>query len=220
MRGIAAGRIAAGPRVSRRSGFTLVELLIALLLFALLSAAATAMLNFGVTARERSGQRLDELASITRARALMTADLGQAAPRLWRAENGVAQPAFQSAGGVDGAAGNQGESIILLSFVRRGWRNDGGARRASLQRVEYRRAGDRLERRAWARVDGGAPGVASVLFTGLTSVRLRFFADGDWRDRWNPLQPDALPEAVEITISGAGLPGLRQAFFVAPGGSS
>ncbi len=207
--------IAAGPVLPERSGFTLVELLIALLLFALLSAAATALLSFGVAARERSGQRLDELASITRARALLAADLGQAAPRLWRSDTGIAQPAFQA--NLPGAAGN---GTVLLSFVRRGWRNDGNARRASLQRVEYRTQGDRLERRVWPMVDGSAPGPASALFTGLSGVRLRFFADGDWRDRWNPVQPDALPAAVEITITGAGLPGLRQAFFVAPGVTS
>jgi general secretion pathway protein J len=189
------------------NGFTLVELLIALLLFALLSAAATALLSFGIDARARSGQRLDELAALTRARAMLTADLAQAAPRLWRDDTGTSQLAFAS----DGSGGPS-----LLRFIRRGWRNDGGAARSSLQRVEYRRNGDRLERISWPRVDGSAPNPPALMVAGVSDVKLRYYYGGGWRDAWVPTRRDSLPGAIELTITANGLPTLRQAFLVGP----
>lgn len=189
----------------RATGFTLVELLVAILLFALLSAAAAGLLRFSVDARGASFARLDTLAATTRARSLLAADLGQAAVRPWRDETGAAHPAF--AGNSDGR---------LLQLVRRGWRNDGASPRSSLQRVEYRLAGDRLERLSWPMVDGGAANPPAVLVSGVTALTLRFHSDGQWRDRWDPERPDRLPDAVELTITARSAPALRQAFLVAP----
>lgn len=189
------------------NGFTLVELLVAILLFALLSAAAAGLLRFGVDARGRSFERLDNLAAIGRMRALLAADLGQAASRPWRDETGARQPAFTAPGG--GGA--------LLQLVRRGWRNDGAAPRASLQRVEYRLAGDRLERRSWPMVDGSAANPPATLISGVTGLNLRFHAQGQWLDRWEPAARDALPDAIEVTITARTVPALRQVFLVAPG---
>lgn len=187
-----------------RAGFTLVELLVALLIFALLSAASAALLRFGVDARQATGQRLDRQAALVRLRALLAADLAQAAPRLWRDVDGVRQAAFAS------------EDAQLL-LVRRGWRNDRGAERSSLQRVEYRLAGGRFERHVAPMLDGTAFGPPAVLAEGVTTVRWRFFADGAWRDRWDALAPAALPLAVELTLAATGMPEVRQRFLVGPG---
>jgi len=188
-----------------RNGFTLVELLVALLVFGLISAAATALLAFGVEARARSGERLDAVAATVRTRALLTADLAQAAPRPYRRSDRSPAPAF---GGEDGA---------LLALVRRGWANEDGRPRASLQRVEYRLVDGRLERVAYPHVDGAAPGPAAVLLTGVRSVRLRYRDRGEWRERWDPARPDALPQAVEAVIAIEGAPELRQLFLVGAG---
>ncbi len=193
------------PRL-RDAGFTLVELLIAILLFALLSAAAAALLSFAVDARGRTGERLDTLAAVTRTRALLAADLGQAAARPWRDDRGILRPAL---------VGREGDA--LLTLVRRGWRNDGGAARPSLQRVEYRLVAGRLERRAWPLVDGAAAYPPAVLLTGVTALDLRFHSAGQWQDRWDPAARDSLPAAVAIDIAATGLPPLHQAFLVAPG---
>jgi general secretion pathway protein J len=191
----------------RAAGFTLVELLVAILLFALLSAAATGLLRFGVNARGATFARLDTLAATTRTRALLAADLGQAAPRPWRDERGAGQSAF---------VGNSGG--VLLQLVRRGWRNDDAAPRASLQRVEYRLTGDRLERRSWPMVDGAVANPAATLITDITSLSVRFHNDGQWRDRWDPERRDQMPDAVELTINSRAMPMLRQVFLVGPGG--
>ena len=190
----------------KADGFTLVELLIALSIFALLSIAGVSLLSFSIDARQATEQRLGALAGIVRTRSLLTADLAQAAPRLWRDENGLRHPAF--------AAGS-GEPALEL--VRRGWTNDGGTPRASLQRVAYRLSDDRLERVSVPMVDGAAANPPAVLLTGVTALRLRFHAGGEWRDAWQPLAADALPDAVELTIASAQMPELRQVFLVGPG---
>jgi general secretion pathway protein J len=195
------------PPLQRSAGFTLVELLIALLIFGLLSAAATALLSFGIDARGRTAERLETVSDTARLRALLTTDLAQAAPRLWRDREGARQPAF---GGGNGSG-------ALIGLVRRGWRNDAGAPRASLQRVEYRVAEGRLERLAAPMLDGAPLLPPAVLLTGIRDIRVRFLVAGQWRDSWQPEAPDALPQAVELTVITAGEPQLRQLFLVGPG---
>ncbi len=187
------------------NGFTLVELLIALSIFAVLSLAGVSLLSFSIDARQRTGQRLDALASVVRTRALLSADLAQAAPRPWRDENGLRHAAFSGGG------------AAALELVRRGWRNEGGMARSSLQRVAYRLEGDRFERVSMPMVDGAAANPPAVLLTGVTALRLRFHAAGEWRDDWQPLASDTMPDAVELTIAAADVPSLRQVFLVGPG---
>ena len=84
----------AGRHMNRPGGFTLVEMLIALSIFGMLTAAGVALL--GVTARtqETSDRLLAELGEIRRTGALLNADLAQAAPRLYRDRDGRPQRAF------------------------------------------------------------------------------------------------------------------------------
>ena len=186
-----------------RNGFTLVELMVALLIFGLLSASGVALLSFGVDTRARAGERIDELSATLRTRSLLTADLAQAAPRTYRRADGTVMPAFRG-----------GEPEALLAFVRRGWANDDDASRSSLQRVEYRLRDGRLERIAVPHVDGAEPGPAAVLLTGVRAIELRYRTRGEWRDRWDSTRPDAMPEAVEAIIALEGAPELRQLFLV------
>lgn len=189
--------------MTRRAGFTLVEMLVALFVFALLATAATALLSFGVDARERVTARLDDAAALTRTRALLGADLAQAAPRPWRDAAGLMQPAFTAT-----PAG--------LTLVRRGWANPDGAARASLQRVQWRLVDGRLERQAAAMVDGTPLGPPAVLLTGLERLEVRVIADRGWRTDWRPAVPDGLPQGVELTLTGPAIGTLRQVFIVGP----
>jgi general secretion pathway protein J len=194
---------------SRRSaehGFTLIELLVSLLIFAILSAAGVALLSFSVRSQEAAEVRLGHIGDLRRAGALLAGDLAQAASRPWRDEGGMVHAAFAgTAGALDGSA---------LALVRRGRENPEGAQRPSLQRVEYRLAGGRLERRAWDLVDGAAPRAETVLLEGVRRMRLRYRdEDGGWRDRWDPTRLTALPRAVELVIDVEGNGATRQLFL-------
>ena len=191
----------------REAGFTLVELMVALLIFAMLSAAGVALLSFSVRSQEAADARLGELAQIRRANALLTSDLAQAAPRLSRDEAGVVRAAF---GGGTGAA-----DAPALLLVRRGWDNYDGAARSSLQKVEYRLVGDRLERTAYRYVDGAASLGPVTLVDGVRAIRLRYRDErGEWRERWDPTQLSQMPRAVELILTPRDRPPVRQLFLV------
>src|SRR5205085_250131 len=98
--------------VPARNGFTLVEMLIALVIFGMLTAAGVTLLSLTVRTQETSDRLLDTLGTLRRTGALLNADLAQAAPRLHRNANGEQMAAF--------TGGNGGEAL-LLAFVRRGW---------------------------------------------------------------------------------------------------
>ena len=186
-----------------RNGFTLVEMLIALAIFGMLTAAGVALLNISVRTQATSDRLLAEVGEVRRLGSLLTADLAQATPRLYRDADGRRQRAF---------GGGAGDRPLLLVFVRHGWdRGDGG----TLQRVGYRLRDGRLERLSFRRVDGGAEAVASVALDGVTTLRLRYRDDrGDWRERWDSSDPTRMPEAVELVTDSAGQGIVRQLFLV------
>jgi general secretion pathway protein J len=197
-------------RRSAEHGFTLVELLVSLFIFAMLAAAGVALLRFSVRAQDVAEARLSDVAALRRAGALIAADLAQAAPRPARDEAGTQHPAF-----LGGAGGETGPA---LAFVRRGWENVDEAPRPSLQKVEYRLAGGRLERRTWALVDGAAPASNIPLLDGVRRIALRYRdREGRWRDRWDPTRATDLPRAVELVLDVEGEGVTRQLFLAGTG---
>lgn len=194
---------------SGEGGFTLVELMVSLMIFGMLAAAGVGLLQFSVRSQAASGERLDEVAALQRARAILTADLAQAAPRITRDRSGARIVAFA------GGTGAEGEPA--LAFVRRGWSNSEGNPRANLQKVEYRRVGDRLERRAYPMLDGAEIGPSSLVIGGVRSLRLRYRSGADWLDRWDSARPGAMPQVVEAVIDVPRFGTVRQLFLVGPG---
>lgn len=192
-------------RRDAESGFTLVEMLIALVIFGMITAAGVTLLTLTVRTQETSQRLLDTLGALRRTGALLNADLAQAAPRIHR--NGDGQPVAAFTGGTGGEA-------LLLAFVRRGW-EDESAFRSSLQRVEYRLRDGRLERWRYDAVDGAGHAVAMPLLEGVRRVQLRYRdRDGGWRDRWDPTDPARLPVAVELVSDSEGQGQVRQLFLV------
>src|SRR3546814_4493038 len=108
-------------RRSAKQGFTLSELLVALLIFATLSTAGVMLLSGTVSAQATVTARLDDMAAVERASALITTDLAQALPRISRTESGTLAPAFYADAVID-------PHRPALLFVRGGWDNlDGHA---------------------------------------------------------------------------------------------
>lgn len=186
-------------------GFTLVEMLVALFIFGILSAAGVTLLSFAARAQGTAERRLDAVADLRRLGATLSADLAQAAARPSRDEAGAEQRAFE---------GN--ESAMRL--VRRGWSNIDGSNRPSLQKVVYRLAPEGIERRAFRNVDGGAALAPAIVAPGVRRLRLRYRERGGaWRERWDPTRADALPVAVELTALLPGHGAVRQLFLVGGG---
>src|SRR6185295_20377058 len=91
----------------------------------------------------------------------------------------------------------------------------GGTDEDPLQRVEYRLRDGRLERLAFAHVDGESRAVAAPLLSGVRQVRLRYRdREGVWQPAWNVTDPTRLPRAVELLSDSETHGSVRQLFLV------
>lgn len=187
-----------------RSGFTLVEVLVALLIFSLIAAAGVGVLSLTIDNRFAVEAATERTAALQRTRALLRADLAQAADR--RVRDAQGQPERQSLSG--------GEGELLLALTRRGWSNPGQSPRASLQRVEYRLVEDRLERRVRLALDGGAVGEPQILERGVREAKATFIAQGAETDIWRATRDRPLPDAVRIDLTVEGYGPVSQLFLV------
>jgi general secretion pathway protein J len=202
----------------REDGFTLVELLVALFITAILfamgyGAVNQAMANKG--AIEEQNRRLLEVQTTMR---LMAQDFEQAVPRPVREPLGGENwlPAFES----QAAAQGTDRQAALVSLTRTGWANPAGIQRATLQRVSYVLDEKTLHRDHSLVLDAAQTNelVRRDLLTNVKSVTLRFM-DGSrkWIDQWpspSIVSPDprlgaypqpgsrerARPLAVEVTL--------------------
>jgi len=186
-------------------GFTLLELLVALAVFAIMSIAAYSGLSNVLFTRAAVETENHRLAMTQLAFHRLEQDLEQVIPRSVRDEYGEPQPAL---------CGNIQDSEALL-FTRAGWDNPLGQPRANLQRVAYRLREGRLWRLHWDVLDRG--GLAELreimLLDRVRELRLRFLDQDDaWRNDWPPPadnlsdserkpKPDLLPRAVEISLT-------------------
>ncbi|WP_332640826.1 type II secretion system minor pseudopilin GspJ [Brevundimonas sp.] len=195
--------------MTRRAGFTLVEVLISLMIFAMLAAAGAAVLGVTIDNRFAVKAASDRVGDLQRMRSLMRADLGQATARRSRGTTGrpVPQP-------IVGAAA-PGDPILTLT--RAGWSNPGEQARPSLQRVEYRLVEDRLERRVSSHLDGARPGPPQVLYRGVRDVAVAFVRDGQEAPAFISSTDRPLPDAVRIGMTVQGYGRIDQLFLVGSG---
>lgn len=181
----------------RARGFTLVELLLALFLFALIALAGVSLLRSAAGTEARLSARATALADLARASERITVDLAQALARPVRDARGREEHAFV------------GEPDRLLLSL------GGGV----AQRIEYRLADGRLERRGSLHLDGAVFEPPSILLKDVRRLSFRYHdrARDRWRDRWDPFQPAALPDAVEMTIETVPGRPVRQLLIVGTG---
>lgn len=173
-----------------RNGFTLIEMLVALGVFALIAVGALALLRFSSAAELANRQRIEQMGAARRFLAVLSADLAQAAPRPSRDETGALHPAFEQPAGA-----------TLLRLTRSGWSNPDGEPRSGLQKVEYRWTGAAIARAAYPFTDGALAGPASVLLPLSAPPALRFRDQfGNWHDHWASERDTDLPVAIELTL--------------------
>jgi general secretion pathway protein J len=191
--------------MSRRSGFTLVEMLVALFIFGLLAAAGVTVMGYAIDSQAQVRTHMDRTAEFQRMRAILKADLAQAAPRRTRGLDGQPSPSAFIGGGTGGA---------LLILTRRGWENLDGRSRASLQYVEYRLVDDRLERATRSALDGAPLGPPQILYQGVSTVQPAFLSRGEWTPTWLGDRLAQLPDAVRLDMELEEVGPVSQLFIV------
>ncbi|MGC2517512.1 MAG: type II secretion system minor pseudopilin GspJ [Burkholderiales bacterium] len=184
-------------------GFTLLEMLVAIGIFALLSAMAYGGLIRVLDTRDRLEAQRDFWRGLSVAFVQIEDDLFQTRARTVRDVYGNPQPAMRGQP-VDSRA--LGEPS--LEFTRGGRFVLGQAPLADLQRVGYRLHDGTLWRLIWPALDQPAQSEPreSPLLGNIEEMRLRFYAPaGAWVDYWPPEnQARGLPLAVEISLTIAG----------------
>ena len=185
-------------------GFTLVEMLVALSIFAAIAAMGVALLRSSVDTQDAVQERLKAMGGINRLRAVMANDLAQAVQRSTRGPAGEAIPAF--IGSPNGFA-----------FVHGGAGALDGSPRPNVERVGYALVGGEWRRATQPMLDGTALGDGDRLVGEVTAVVVRYRDErGNWSENWTSEPGDRLPRAVEVRLTRTGREALTMAFLTAP----
>jgi len=186
--------------VIRQRAFTLIEVLVAMAVFAVLAGFAYSTLGQTLLSAEILNERMDRLQALQRTMRLLTDDLQQLAPRPIRDELGDnLRPALDTGF----------QSGFALELTRSGWSNPIVLPRSTQQRAAYRIEDGELIRFHWYTLDrtlSNEP-VSVTLLDGVEGLQFRFLVDNnDYTEQWPPLNlPGAVgarqrPRAVEVTL--------------------
>lgn len=179
-----------------QSGFTLLEILIAVAIFALVSTATFTMLQQTLKTGEMFDDKAADLVELQRTHRLFQQDLSQAVPRTIRDEFG------------DSLAAMMTEDIswgMALELTRTGLSNPLNKNRSSLQRVRYFFDGENLVRRVWKHLDRApeAEYQDQIVLSQLEKWQFRVLSDQKWLDSWpsgSEGSTTTLPNAIEVKL--------------------
>jgi general secretion pathway protein J len=188
------------------SGFTLVELLVAMAIVAIIGIMAFGGLNAVIEQQSLASVRADRWREVQFAMRIVMQDLAQIHPRPTREELGetflpslLASPNAQ----------------FPLELSRGGWSNPAGFARGTVLRVAYAWEDDKLVRFRWPVADRtlATPPLRTELLSGVENLEVRFLdASGQWHLEWPPvgvsgpegqvMRPRATELAVELEDYG------------------
>jgi general secretion pathway protein J len=181
-------------------GFTLVEVLVALAIVAIIGVMALEGLSQAIQQQAIASARTERWREIQLAMRVVMQDLAQSHPRPTREELGETfQPSLLA----------NPTAQFPLELSRGGWSNPGGFPRGTVLRVAYAWENDALLRFTWPVADRtlATPPQRTELLTGVTNLEVRFRASsGEWVSEWPPpelrgaLRFVSMPRAVEFAL--------------------
>lgn len=201
-------------RLSKTQGFTLIEVLVAIAIFASLSIAAYQVLSQVQQSNQVSAQRETRLSELQRALVVMDSDFRQMALRPFRTQGEVASPLLL-----------QWQEYLLDSdskgvlFTRLGWHNPQQQfPRGEVLKVGYRLKNQVLERVWWRYPDtpvAQEPIIAPVL-SDVENWSLRFYSAGQWSEKWESER--VLPQAVAVRVTLKDYGDIERIYLLTGGG--
>lgn len=193
-------------------GFTLLELLVALLIFAVLAVMAYGGLQVVLDAQKRTETQSARLAELQTFFAILNRDIEQMIDRGIRDNYGEPRASL---------VGDRSS----IEFTHTGWRNPGGFARSNMQRVAYVIDDNKIVREGWQvldRAQNSAP-ITNALLNDVNEIEIRFLdQDLQWQLQWPVLGAGStttpgLPRAVEIVVDVEGWGRITRLFGVVAG---
>lgn len=199
-----------------KNGFTLLELLIAISIFSVLSMMAYGGLKTVLDTREANEIVADRVAASQLAMLRLSDDLRQVVNRSIRDGFGTSVSAMLTQ-----QVGNS-----ALEWTRAGYSNPANLKRSNLQRVAYKLDENKLIRVIWPVLDRAQSTEVSesIMLLEIESIEWRFNDQANnWETNWPPAavvaanRTDSLPRAVEVTIRFSDLGEIRRLFLIPQG---
>lgn len=209
--------------MTRQRGLTLVEVMIALAIFALISAAAMGIFRIAISAHDSLEAASTRSGEMMRLQTMLQNDLAQMVARQGRDEDGNRLPGPLAGGNflASGSAREEEGAQLLFALTRTGNGLAGSVQRSDLQYVEYLFAEGKLVRRSWDWPDRQpeTPMLEQVLAKNLTGADIRFFNGLEWRDRWLSGDGAGSPRAIALDIGHEKWGQMPLIFYTAGGAS-
>lgn len=178
-------------------GFTLIEIVVSILIFALLSMGSYQILHTAIETDEIVGKKIDRLAEIQKAFNIIDRDFCQIAHRYNR------YPAQNIKKYIWGAKNIFDSEDWGIEFVRDSYLNPGAMLdRNSLRRVVYRLRDNNLQRGTYLRsdpIENVLPTWENIL-SNVDSFELKFFADYTSSTWAGYVRETDLPKGAEVSI--------------------
>src|SRR5471032_2964997 len=151
----AAGRAAAMRAAAAARGFTLIELMVAVFITAMLLSMGYGAVNQALTNHDALTARQERLLAVQTTMRLFTQDFTQLTPRPVRQPLGDGWlPALAGAPGTTATTGSSTTGAnAIVTLTRAGWANPAGIQRSALQRVTYILEKGSLRREHWPVLD-------------------------------------------------------------------
>ena len=183
--------------INKKQGFTLLELLVALSIFSMISVMAYGGLQTVITTKNSTQQASTRIAEVHLAMLRIANDLRQSVARNIRDEHGDSLAAMTS-------ATSSGEQV---EWSRAGYRNPARLKRSNVQRVAYKIEQHKLMRLTWPVLDRAQDSevMKTEVLSKVESVEWRFFNSenvwvSEWPEQTNAAAAFSLPQAVEINV--------------------
>ena len=192
--------------MNRQAGFTLLEVLVSMAIFAVIGLSANKMLRDVLNAHDKTTDRVTAFSQYTRAFGVMQRDFVHGANRGIRDEYGEFVPPLTVATG-----------DYAVELTRAAWNNPLGAPRSNLQRVAYELNDDgELIRHFWVQLDRAqdAEPISQRLLTDVLDFRIMLVTDkatttDSWPDNDNPA---LLPNSIEVFVDTEAYGELRRVY--------
>ena len=174
-------------------GFSLIEILVALVVFAAMAAITWGALGQIARARGALATQQDRFADVVRVVGELERDLRQAISRPVRGNHGEVLPALLG-------------SAEQIELSRVGFANPRAEPRSNIERVAWSLEQRDLQRRRWSvldRVAGSSPDARDAIDRA-RALRFRYLGpDGNWLEAWPPrdARREALPRAIEWRLT-------------------